>query len=71
MVMPRKGRLWELRLQDVQVDVDVAVRTRVRGREHAPCSDVGERGLRRLLHDIAELASDGELALPSRTVLQW
>ena len=46
----------------VQVNVDVAVELAREAERLRLAADVGERGLRRLLHHVAELAGDGELA---------
>ena len=47
---------------DVDVDVEVAVEVAGEAEVLGAGADVGERGLRGLLHDVAELAGEGELA---------
>ena len=49
-------------LGDVEVQVEVAIEVALRPRAVALAADVAESGLRGLLHDVAELAGDGELA---------
>src|SRR6185437_11626927 len=49
-------------LGDVQVDVNVAIELTAEPKGLCATANVREGGLRRLLHDIAKLAGDGELA---------
>src|SRR5262249_11686590 len=47
---------------DVDVDVDVAVEVAGQAEVRGAAADIGEGGLRRFLHDFAELAGGRELA---------
>src|SRR5580658_197677 len=55
--------LGDRALGHMQVQVDVAVELAAQAEDLRLAANVAERGLRRLLHHVAKLAGDGELAL--------